>query len=171
MIKKRIEDIASSILDDFNISELPVPIASVAERVGLKIYPFDLGENISGTLVIDKGQGVIGVNPLESPVRQRFTIAHELGHFVLHKNIDSLFVDKGFKVLFRNQESSTGEFKREQDANAFAAAILMPRKMLEGKINDLDIDLTDESSVKELANMFDVSVIAMTYRIMNLNLL
>ncbi len=171
MIKKRIEEIASQILNNLNINELPVPISLIAESIGLKIYSYDLGENISGALVIDKGQGIIGINPLESSVRQRFTIAHELGHFVLHRNVESLFVDKDFKVLFRNQESSTGELKREQDANAFAAAILMPKKLLAEKINDLAVDLTDEYSVKHLAQMFDVSVTAMTYRIINLNLI
>lgn len=171
MIRKRIEEIASQILNDLNINELPVPISSIAESIGLKIYPYDLGENISGALVIDKGQGIIGINPLESSVRQRFTIAHELGHFILHKNSESLFVDKDFKVLFRNQESSTGELKREQDANAFAAAILMPKKLLAEKISALAVDLTDEESIKDLAKMFDVSVTAMTYRIINLNLI
>lgn len=171
MIRKKIEDITAQILLDHDINELPVPISFIAEKMGLNIYHYDLGENISGALVIDNGQGTIGVNPLESSVRQRFTVAHELGHFVLHKNSESLFVDKEFKVLFRNHESSTGELKREQDANGFAAAILMPKKILAEKIRYLAFDLTDEYAVKHLAKMFDVSVMAMTYRISNLHFL
>lgn len=170
MIRKKIEQIATQILDEFDVSELPVPIISIAEKIGLKIFNYDLGENISGALVIDNGQGIIGINPIESTVRQRFTVAHELGHYILHKNDESLFVDKDFKVLFRNQESSSGEIKREQDANAFAAAILMPQKLLAEIIKNMSIDLTDESSIKDLAKMFDVSATAMTYRILNLNL-
>lgn len=169
MIRKKIEEIAAQILTELNINELPVPIRKIAERKGLNIHPYDLGVNISGVLVIEKEQGTIGINPLESSVRQRFTIAHELGHFILHKDSsESLFVDKEFKILFRNQESATGELKREQDANAFAAAILMPKNILEEKINELSLDLTDEDAVKSLAQMFDVSAIAMTYRIANL---
>jgi len=172
MIRKKIEEVTAQLLDELNINEIPVPIRKIAERIGLNIHPYDLGENISGVLVIEKEQGTIGINPLESSVRQRFTIAHELGHFILHKNNnDSLFVDKDFKVLFRNQESTTGELKREQDANAFAAAILMPKNILKKKIDELSLDLTDEDAVKSLAQMFDVSAIAMTYRIANLHLL
>lgn len=171
MNRKRIEEIASQILADLNNYELPVPIKRIVESLGLNIHSYDLGDNISGVLVINKDQGIIGVNPLESSVRQRFTIAHELGHYILHKNSnESIFVDKDFKVLFRNQESSTGEHKREQEANAFAAAILMPQRMLIEKIQEHFIDLTDELAVKRLAQIFDVSVMAMTIRISNLNL-
>lgn len=171
MNRKRIEEITDQILTGLNTNELPVPIKKIAEHLGIKIHSYDLGENISGVLVINNDQGIIGVNPLEPSVRQRFTIAHELGHFVLHKNSnESIFVDKDYKVLFRNQESSTGEHKREQEANAFAASILMPTKLLIEQIQNHFIDLTDEDAVKRLAQMFNVSVIAMTIRISNLNL-
>ena len=169
MNHKKIEETTSGILADLNINELPIPIRKIAERLGIKIHPYDLGENISGVLVINKDQSVIGVNPNESSVRQRFTIAHELGHFLLHRNSEeSIFVDKDFKVLFRNQESATGEHKREQEANAFAASILMPRKKIEEEIKSNCIDLTDEVTIKMLAKKFNVSVIAMSIRISNL---
>lgn len=78
---------------------------------------------------MDSGKGTIGFNPTESKTRQRFTIAHELGHFELHKQDSGLFVDKEFKMLFRDQNSSSGEIRKEQEANAFAAAILMPENI------------------------------------------
>ena len=170
MISKKIEELAAQLLSELNINELPIPIRKIAELKGLIIHPFDLGTNISGVLVIDKEQGTIGINPLESPVRQRFTIAHELGHFLLHSESESLFVDKHFKILFRSQGQSSKEIKKEQDANAFAAAILMPKNKLEEKINNSSLDLTDDEAVKKIAQMFDVSVIAMTYRIANLHI-
>ena len=46
----------------------------------------------------------------------------------------------------------------------------MPKNMLESKIKELELDLTDENAIKELAKIFDVSGVAMTYRIANLNL-
>jgi Zn-dependent peptidase ImmA (M78 family) len=95
-----------------------------------------------------------------------------LGHYLLHSNNkDSLFVDKEFKVLFRDHASSTGEHKQELEANAFAAAILMPAEKLKEQIKQLALDLTDEDAIKRLAQVFDVSAIAMTYRIANLDLL
>ncbi len=164
-----IEKKAQSILSELKIESTPTPIRKIAISRGLVIKHFDFGDEISGTLVIKDKQGIIGLNPSESGVRQRFTIAHELGHFELHKDND-LFVDKEFKVHFRNQVSATGEIRHEQEANSFAAAILMPKNLLESKIKKLDLDLTDEHAIKELAKIFDVSAISMTYRIANLNL-
>jgi Zn-dependent peptidase ImmA (M78 family) len=171
MIRKKIEDITAKILAELGISELPIPVKKIAEMKGLIIHSYDLGENISGVLVINNNKGVIGLNPTESPVRKRFTIAHELGHYILHGgNKDSLFVDKEFKVLFRDQSSSNGDHRQELEANAFAAAILMPADILKREIGQLPLDLTDEDIIKSLAQKFEVSSIAMTYRISNLEL-
>lgn len=171
MYLKRVEQKSSEILRQLGISETPVPIREIARRLGLTILPYDLGDNVSGVLVVNKGSGTIGYDPTESSVRQRFTIAHELGHYVLHgSSKDELFVDKEFKVLFRDQRSSTGELKREQEANSFAASILMPEELLRKEIGIHAYDLTDEDAIKKLAKIFDVSPLAMTYRISNLNL-
>ena len=85
-----------------------------------------------------------------------------------------IFVDnKQFKVLFRDQRSATGEVKIEQDANAFAASLLMPKNLLMKEINKKNFDLSDENSdaIGELAKKFKVSVQAMTFRLMNLSVL
>ena len=170
MLNRKIEKLTSKILDDLNIRSLPVPVNKIAESRGLAIKPYDLGEDVSGVLVIKNGHGTIGINPSESSVRQRFTIAHELGHYELHNDGDELFVDKGFKVLFRDQNSSKGEIRKEQEANAFAAALLMPEKFIREEIERNSFDLTDEDSMKKLAKAFNVSVPAMTFRISNLEL-
>jgi len=171
MISKRIERITSGILQELSITKLPIPIEDIAKRRGLEIKAYDLGENVSGVLVMKSGNGTIGFNPNESKVRQRFTIAHELGHYELHKEDNTLFVDKDFKVLYRDQNSSTGELKKEQEANAFAAAILMPEKLVRKEIKNYRLDLSDEESMKGFAKKFNVSVPAMTFRVVNLNLL
>ena len=97
-------------------------------------------------------------------------ILHELGHFLLHKNSQNLFVEK--KVFFRDEESSLGEEKREKEANAFAAALLMPSSFLKTEIdeavNKKSLE-SDEDLVHYLSKKFDVSEIAMTYRLVNLN--
>ena len=170
MLNKKIEKITIGILDSLNIDYLPIPVEEIAQKRGLTIKLYDLGEDVSGVLVIDTGKGTIGVSPNEPNIRQRFTIAHELGHYELHKQETGLFIDRGFAVLFRNQQSSTGEIRREQEANAFAAALLMPEKFLIQEIKKQKFDLTDEDSLRELARLFNVSVAAMTYRIANLNL-
>src|SRR6185312_712682 len=80
--------------------------------------------DFSGLLIRKDGHALIGINSSEASVRQRFTIAHELGHFVLHPQKDA-FVD------FR-KERGAGEVRppRERHADMFAAALLMPRKLL-----------------------------------------
>lgn len=172
MTIRKAENKAAELLQRFNIKELPIPVREIAQACNVKIQPYDLGEDISGVLVINKGTGTIGYSPVESKVRQRFTIAHELGHYVLHSQSkqEGLFIDKGFKVLFRDYNSSTGEIKHEKEANAFAAALLMPKDLLISKIESLDLDLTDESAIKKLAKMFNVSSISMSFRISNLGL-
>ena len=171
MLNKRIEKIASAILDECGINHLPIPIERVVNNRGLEIKIYDLGET-SGVLVIENGKGTIGVNPNESKVRKRFTIAHELGHYELHRDgTNGVFIDKQFKVEFRNHNSSTGEFKKEQEANAFAAAVLMPEKFILKEIKNLEFDLSEDFSLKELAQVFNVSVAAISYRLANLNLL
>ncbi len=172
MLNRKIEKLINSILEEFKVKDLPVPIEKIILNRGLEIKAYDLGENVSVVLVINNGKGTIGYNPRESKVRKRFTLAHELGHYEVHReDIDNgIFIDKGFKVEFRNQASSTGEVLKEQEANAFAAALLMPEKLLRKEIKNHDFDMSEDTSVKELAKLFNVSMIAMTYRIDNLNL-
>lgn len=171
--KKNIEKIAADILNEHHINSVPIPIDELAFSRGLAIRPYDLGDDVSGVLVINNGTGFIGYNPSESIVRQRFTLAHELGHYELHcnKNQKTLFVDKQFRVEFRNQVSSTGEIADEREANAFAAAILMPESILINEIKNHHFELSDDDNIKELSKLFGVSVSAMTYRLLNLKLL
>lgn len=170
MLNKKIERLTINIVEELNITVLPIPVDEIAQKRGIEIKPYDLGENISGVLFIDSNKGTIGYNPKESKVRQRFTIAHELGHYELHKKSKDLFIDKEFTVMFRDENSSLGEIKKEQEANAFAAALLMPEKFLLHEIRNRNFDLSEDDTMKELAKLFNVSVPAMTFRIANLNL-
>lgn len=173
MVSKSIENHAQRILEEMNIKRPAVNVEKIAKERGLKVVPYELGDDVSGVLYVDKGKGTIGYNPNESEVRRRFTIAHELGHYELHRLSKEIFVDnKKFKPLFRDQRSSTGELVIEQEANAFAAALLMPRNLLVKEITKQQIDLSDEDSdlIENLAAKFKVSTQAMTFRIANLNL-
>ena len=119
---------------------------------------------MSGVLIIEQGEATIGYNKNEHRVRNRFTIAHELGHYMLHKEKD-LFVDKDFKIMFRTIPSNDVNEIHEKEANEFAASILMPEDLLRREIDLLDLDYTDENAVKILAKKFDVSPISMSIRI------
>jgi Zn-dependent peptidase ImmA (M78 family) len=114
----------------------------------------------------DTGETVIGVNDSHSPTRQRFTIAHELGHFRLHP--DTLYLD-GF--VRRDDQSSLAVSRHEIEANAFAAELLMPREQVLEELNaslQRQPDADPGKLVRRLARMFDVSEQAMEFRLLNL---
>ena len=167
-IDARTEDI----LRQTEMLRVPVDVELVAHRLNLQIEAAPLGENVSGLLVVEKGRGVIGYNKTQAHVRQRFTIAHEIGHFVLHlsDNPSALFIDTQYIVYRRDAQSSTGENRREIEANRFGAALLMPAPLLRTEIQEQSFDFGDEEMLTALANKFQVSTQAMSIRLSNLNI-
>ena len=103
------------------------------------------------------------------PNRQRFSIAHEIGHFVLHEG--QTYIDKGYRVQFRDLESGSGTKREEMDANAFAAALLMPDEWVKDAFYQQPFELTEDDVLQMLAQKFQVSTQAMSYRLMRLRLL
>jgi Zn-dependent peptidase ImmA (M78 family) len=166
------ENKAKELIQRFSIAGPPVPVADIAKKLGLDVIGYDLGDGVSGSLVIEKGKGFIGYNPSHSRKRQRFTIGHELGHYVLHYSANNLFVDKDFLVKYRGNNSYTHkELIQEQQANAFSAALLMPEEFILDELKKQStLKLSEIELIETLAKLFDVSVPAMTYRLNNLNL-
>lgn len=93
----------------------------------------------------------------EAPVRQRFTQAHELGHVVLGH------VSREHTLLRDTTLNDRGDW-REVDANAFAAALIMPEKYIRHQASKT-------SSIRDLADFFGVSPTAVRFRLINLGLL
>lgn len=164
---------AKTLMLNQNITKAPIPVQQIAINLGLDVIGYDLGDGVSGTLVIKNGKGYIGYNPSHSKKRQRFTIAHEICHFIMHNDSgkDNLFVDKDFLVKYRGNTSySAAEMIQEQQANAFAAALLMPEDFVRAELVKL-ATLSEGELIDALAKVFDVSIPAMTYRLVNLNFL
>lgn len=163
---------AENILHQTDMLRVPVDVELVAHRLNLQIEATSLGENVSGLLVVEKGQGVIGYNATQAAVRQRFTIAHEIGHFVLHlsNNPSALFIDTQYIVYRRDAKSSTGEDQQEREANRFAAALLMPAVLLHAELQKRSFDFGDEEMLTALASKFQVSTQAMSIRLSTLNI-
>lgn len=167
MINERIENITEDILQELNIkSPKSIKLEKIAKHFGVDIKGEVLDFDVSGLLVMKNSKSYIRYNILEPEQRRRFTIAHELGHYILHKEDKPLFVDKNEKVLYRNLESSTGEIRKEREANAFAASLLMPKFMLNQVISNASDDIEDVISY--LATEFNVSEQAMSFRLSNL---
>jgi Zn-dependent peptidase ImmA (M78 family) len=167
---KTIEARATSVLRDANALRVPVPVELVAHRLGLIVEPSALGDDVSGLLVVRDGRGTIGVNQGHPPVRQRFTVAHEIGHYMLHRTSSNLFIDKAYTAVYRDTQSSTGEERAEIQANHFAAALLMPADLLLPAIRGSGFDLADEEALEMLAEKFQVSLQSLSYRLSNLGI-
>ncbi len=172
---KQITDIAFQLVSDANILKAPININLIVKSSGITLEETDLGEDMSGLLLIHDNSAVIAYSSRQGSQRKRFTIAHELGHYMLHRelNADTVFLDKDFIVKYRsNKLYSEVEIRQEQEANAFAAALLMPKEFIFDELNKESLKSLHESElIERLASIFEVSVPAMTFRLTNLNLL
>ena len=75
------------------------------------------------------------------------------------------------KYMFRKGSPNSKEYRREMQANQFAAALLMPENLIFKAIDEFeDRNFTDHELIKELARKFKVSEIAMTYRLNNIGI-
>ena len=169
MIHQEIENITESILNKLNIrSYKDIDVEKISTYLNVDIKSENLDLDISGLFILKGEKAYIRFNKEENETRQRFTIAHELGHFILHKNSKPLFVEKSEKVMYRNLDSSTGEIKKEREANAFAASLLMPKKFILSEINAIP---PYETIISYLSKRFKVSEQAMSFRLANLGLI
>lgn len=164
---ERARKFARSILQEFGVSTTPVPVERIikSRKIALQYAPLD--EDLSGMAYIKDGVGIIGVNALHHPNRQRFSAAHELGHHVLHASeiSQAVHVDKGIRVLFRNDVSALGTEPMEVEANAFASELLIPEDLLASVLEGEGVDLEDEAAIEALARRFRVSPAAMRFRL------
>lgn len=161
---------ATKLLQEANITKAPVNVEALAARVGAMVSYDVLKEDLSGVLVKDKARVVIGVNSFHAKTRQRFTIAHEIGHLML-KHKGDVFVDQ--TVMRRDGRSAQAIDPQEIAANQFAAELLMPRDFVIKAVQRWQAkrpDLSSISLVDELAEEFQVSPQAMEYRLTNLGM-
>ena len=169
-------DAAARLLEEHGNEAISVDVEMIARSLGALIVFEAFDGSLSGSLVKEAGNTpVIAINTSHHPNRQRFSIAHELGHLQLHatrKREDHVFLDRPFRAL-RSDVSSLGTDRREVEANAFAASLLMPEeKVFEEATHQLHGGQDDPAALAAaLASSFGVSEQAMTYRLINLGLL
>ncbi|WP_051199920.1 ImmA/IrrE family metallo-endopeptidase [Flavobacterium subsaxonicum] len=161
-----IEEKAEEILYKFDLFKPGFDIKKLSKKMGVTINEEDLGDDVSGFFVMVGGNPAITYKKGDNKNRYRFTIAHELGHFILHSKDQPIFIDKKPTMMFRNSASSTGEILKEREANAFAAALLMPKKLIIDEINNAPNHIED--AISYLSEQFGVSVQAMSFRLSNL---
>jgi len=155
------EESAENILVKLKSGLVPIDVAEIANKLGILIR-YAKSAEFSGLLYRKDGEAYMAINSSESLVRQRFTIAHEIGHFLLHPK-------KNTFVEFRDNGTAKPRTFKEIQANQFAAALLMPRKNLLKDIeNYRETGITD-TVIHSLAEKYQVSEESMNYRLRNLN--
>ena len=138
----------------------PVNLEAIAAKLGIKIRFDPVPDECSGVALRLATEKIIAVNSRHSYRRQRFTIAHELGHLLLHDA--ERFVDSPIVVGYRTRV--TDSMPEESEANIFAAEILMPERAIRREVATVR-HLSLEEAIHHLAARFEVSEQAMTIRL------
>jgi len=178
----QIEEKASQLLSSPAFQSTPVDVIGVATSLGINVAARAMEDQASGMLVIKGSESFIIYNALHHPNRQRFTVAHEIGHFVLHHKQagDRLFVDEKFATYQRagastslvyTADESTTSPQEEREANQFASALLIPRTRLQTYLESRHLAELDDYDLGNLAKAFGVSEQAMSLRATRLKLI
>lgn len=174
-MSRAIEKKALRLLRKHGVTKPEVPVERIAEAEGAILRYLPTEDDVSGMLYREvDGRAVIGINQNHHPNRRRFTLAHELGHLLLHES--SLFLDTPRNtVRLRNERSASGTDREEVQANKFAAALLMPDPFLRRDLRRSGIlealPHVDDDKFLELARSYGVSTQALTLRLVNLGVL
>lgn len=167
MIRSRVSrDRASNILEMYRITAPPVPVEDIAQELGFVVVPHDFPEDTSAVLLIRPEGKVIGVNQSHAPVRQRFSIAHELGHYLNGHEDYSHHESRPERIQVDARYNMTDPEQRlEIEANEFAAELLMPTAMLKR-----DVAAAAKLDAGDLAKRYSVSEQAMWIQLIDLKL-
>lgn len=173
--RTEIEQQVTLLLSKHGVSGPPIPVREIAVAEGLHVLESSIRGDVSGALVRTNGVAAIAVNVNHHSNRQRFTIGHELAHYLLNHEGEQEHFDWQFTVLRRDEKSSEATDTREIEANFFAANLLMPKEFLRKDVAQLarfngEPDL-GEDDIRSLARRYEVSRLAMTYRLVSLSLI
>ena len=166
------EEVANLVLEILEVTEPPVDAAWVASKLGMTVFLTEFTDDeIHGQATVRNGVVRIDVNAKDSQNRSRFTIAHEIGHGLLHLQgarsgefrDDSESASETGPRVFNRVIIPPGSDTTETQANDFAACLLMPRAFMTRAWET-------ERRADVLARRFQVSPAAMQYRIQNLKL-
>lgn len=146
---------AKQLLEDLNISNLPIDVEDISRKCGLELEYVNKGKGFFGQLI--KERRIIQVQEGLHPHRQRFTIAHEIGHFILDHNTVVCSVD--------DRSLKDPRKLNEKQANIFASELLMPERWLKTYWPQM------KSDYQAMAKKFQVSGEAMFRRLQDANLL
>ena len=158
-IRENLEDLTSRILINNDMYNIPVDPIKIAKTYDIEVYQGELDNKIAGAIRYYKENNKfkILVNKKDSMVKKRFTIAEELGYYILYEEKlkkEEIHVNLIDKIIN----------KEEKEVEDFAGALLVNKTLLENVYNS-------NSTILELAQLFKVSISSMTLRLNILGLL
>ena len=171
--KKEINNIAQDVLKEVHYTDNSgaVDIIAIAEKLGFAVGNAVMTDDADGFVIVKKGEKeilgiktdrLIGVNSEKDLEWKRFIIAHELGHYKLESNAEEIYA---------HREHKTGKNMRENEADFFAACILMPQDIFEKNYNELKKrEENKEKIITTLADKFVVTPRMVARRIGELGL-
>lgn len=144
-----------------------VDVIKLASELGIDVLAQEKPSDFNAVISYDEktGKYSILVNMFHALTRQRFSIAHEIAHFVLHKNK----VNEE-KLLHRGIKNNSNR-DVETEADKLAGEILMPEDLVLEYLNSINVDKSQSMPsvlIKEIADYFKVSPIAATIRLREL---
>jgi Zn-dependent peptidase ImmA (M78 family) len=147
----------------------PVDVEGIIRALGIEYVEEPRPDSLSG-LIERYGDGYrIIVNSDHSRVRRRFTAAHELGHYVYHRDLigDGIYDDAAYRTgdltgRFRNPKI---RLEHETQANRFASVVLMPSGLMDRLQHEQNLDMRNPTDVQVLARLLDVSEQALRIRL------
>ena len=163
-------NITKKIISDLNSKEFPIPIVKIMRELDFYVGMQELDDNLSGYIVIDKNlekkfhkDKLVCVNSKDTLGHQRFTIAHELAHYIFDFNPESS------EVFYSAYMTDHADEIDEKRANKFAANLLMPKEEFENMYNKFCKE-NESDLIEKLLNYFEVSKRAVELRIIELGL-
>lgn len=175
--KQEIKSLASKLLDESDCLKLPINIENIIQYLDLDIILIDFDDDVECFLQMDFKHIIINENKFCSEKYQkrlRFSLAHEVGHFILHRsligfwNIDS--IERSYSFF-----DTLGEYQYsviEKQADSFAAELLVPDDLLKKEYKLLHKEFPTAKQgffVTELSKVFDVSETVIKIKLENLN--
>lgn len=143
---------AWDLLFNFNFTEPPIDVESLCEKLNIdiiyedldQIYAFFIQKNAKKKIILNK-------NKISYDTKTRFTIAHELGHYILpnHRLIYNCSIDD---IMNFNSNK-----KEEREANEFASELLMPKNIFLKDVKEHELNF---DNIMKLSNIYQTSLTA-----------
>lgn len=160
-----IERTAEAVAKRFGFESAPIDPFEIARKEGILVQQSPSLQSCTGALIMDNGAfAILYASHLDNRGFERFTVAHELGHYFLDGHPEKLFPDGGGKHLSKADTYSVDRYEREADH--FACGLLMPEFLFRPAVDRRPQGL---EGVKQLANDFEASLTATAIRFARFN--